>query len=310
MSVTVEAGPKVTGTIFDIKKFAVHDGPGIRTTVFLKGCPLRCLWCHNPESVERGPQVAYRLDKCIGCGSCVRVCPAGCHRMAGELHVFDRQGCVQCGACAQACYMKALERIGREASVDEVLGEVLKDKRYFEKSGGGLTLSGGEPMAQPAFTAALLRAAKRAGLHTCLDTCGQAPFENYRAVLEHVDLFLYDVKETDAAKHREYTGVDNRLILENLVRLDSAGARTILRCPIIPGLNDRASHFAELAKLANRLAGVVEVNLMPYHPYGSSKGDALERVNPLGELAAATREQADAWLAQVQAATRVPVRRG
>lgn len=251
----------MTGMIFDIKKFAINDGPGIRTAVFLKGCPLKCWWCHNPESQEKSPELSFSPDKCIGCGFCRSVCPNG----------LNRENCIHCGECTAQCYAGARELIGKEISVDEVITEVLKDRPFYKNSGGGMTISGGEPLYQPEFTAGLLAAAKKENLHTCLDTSGFASWSTVEKVLPLVDLFLYDLKETDAEKHLLYTGVPLDIILENLQKIDAAGGKTILRCPLIPSLNDRKEHAAEIARIASGLKNLQEINLMPYHPLGESK---------------------------------------
>jgi len=214
----------MTGMIFDIQKFSIHDGPGIRTTVFLKGCPLRCLWCHNPEGVSPHRQVSFTPDRCIGCGYCFQHCPRGLHKMVDEKHVLEREGCAVCGKCAEACYAEALEVIGREASVEEVVEEVLRDKPFYETSGGGMTLSGGEPLLQIDFTEALLKRAKELGLHCCVETSGFGAFENLARIAPCVDLFLYDVKETDNERHIELTGVPNTTILANLRTLHDEGS--------------------------------------------------------------------------------------
>ena len=263
------------GTIFNIQRFAVHDGPGIRTTVFLKGCPLKCFWCHNPEGMRREPEIFFRSDKCIGCGWCFNACPQHCHRLENGKHLFYRENCIHCGRCAEKCYAEAIVVIGRTMTVTEVLAEVMRDKPFYDNSGGGMTLSGGEPMLQFEFTRALLKAAKSAGIHNCLDTCGFAPFDDYSQILKNVDIFLYDLKSTDPDKHRSFTGVPLAGILNNLYRLDEAGATIILRCPLIPGFNDDDKHLKKIAATANKLRHVQEINLLPYHPLGRDKGQYL-----------------------------------
>lgn len=238
------------GMIFNIQKFCTSDGPGIRTTVFLKGCPLSCVWCHNPESQSPRRELLVYPHKCVGCGRCAGV--------TAETEDFT-------------CYHSAKELCGREASVDEVLDEVMKDQPFYETSGGGMTLSGGEPLYQAEFAEALLSEAKKRGLHTAVETAGFLKTDTLLRLAEHIDLFLFDYKETDPVRHKEYTGVDNRLILENLRTLGKAGKPIILRCPIIPGYNDREEHYKGIAAMANELATVKEINIEPYHSLGDGK---------------------------------------
>jgi len=259
------------GTVFDIKHFAVHDGPGIRTTVFLKGCPLGCLWCHNPESISPRPQLLFTPGKCIGCGNCFEVCPGGVHGTVDGMHTIDWERCRTCGECVDGCYAGALEMAGYEASVDEVMEEVLRDRTFHTNSGGGITLSGGEPLAQHEFSTALLRTAKSEGLHTALDTSGHAPWPRLEEILHHTDLVLYDLKYMDPKRHAELTGVSNDLILENLRRLDRLGKATWIRIPLIPGLNDGDANYEAMGELISSLENVERVEILRYHRLAETK---------------------------------------
>lgn len=262
--------------VFDIQKFSIHDGPGIRTTVFLKGCPLRCVWCHNPESWRPEPELLFTAARCTGCRRCAEVCPAGGHAFTAEgRHELDRAACVRCGKCVEQCPAEALELCGRSLTVEEVMTEVRKDRVFYENSGGGMTLSGGEPMMRPEFTFALLDAAKKEGIHTALESCGFAPREEFERILPVTDLFLFDIKTMDEAKHLRLTGRDNRLILSNLEFLSGAGAEIVLRCPLVPGLNDTPGELARIGELAERLSGVTGIDVEPYHPLGVSKAERL-----------------------------------
>lgn len=265
----------MTGRIFEIQRYCIHDGPGIRTTVFLKGCPLNCLWCHNPEGIAPGRALSFMPARCIGCGYCFRVCEQRAHAVADKAHTLDRGRCRVCGACAQECYAGALEVVGRDVTVEDALAEVLKDKPFYETSGGGMTLSGGEPLMQIDFTEALLRATRGAGLNTCVETCGFADWGRFERVRGWVDLFLYDLKETDAARHEEFTGVPLAPILSNLRALHASGAAVQLRLPIVPGCNDREEHLRAVAALVRELPRLRGVEIMPYHRLGESK---LERM--------------------------------
>lgn len=262
---------EVVGRIFDIQRCSVYDGPGIRSTVFLKGCGLRCVWCHNPEGLTPDLLLSFLPEKCIGCGCCFRACSNRAHGMAEGRHLLDRSRCAVCGRCAQECYAGALEIVGRDVTVDEVLALALRDRVFYESSGGGLTLSGGEPLLQPAFCAALLRKAKRIPLHCCVETSGHCAPDALKAIAPCVDLFLFDWKESDPARHVQYCGVDSERILANLRALHDAGWPIRLRCPIIPGFNDRPDHLEGIIALARSLPRLKGVELLPYHRLGESK---------------------------------------
>lgn len=259
------------GLVLDIQRFALHDGPGIRTTVFLKGCPLRCVWCHNPESHSRLPQLSYAEDRCTHCLRCVEACPNGAHRDVHGRHVMEWERCDSCGKCVAACDAGALTILGHPMSVATVLAVVLRDAPYYDRSGGGITVSGGEPLAQFEFTLELLRAAKSRGLHTCLDTSGMAHPQRLEAIVPAVDLFLYDYKATTPLVHRALTGASDQLILRNLDLLERRGARVILRCPLVPGVNDSEEHLRAIADLNRKYACIESVEILPYHDMGRHK---------------------------------------
>lgn len=282
------------GIIFDIQRFSLHDGPGIRTTVFLKGCMMRCQWCHNPESFQIQPQLGYHAQKCIGCGQCAAVCPQGVHTLADGAHKVRFDACAACGACVQACDAEALEIYGRAAEDTDVIDEVMKDTVYYDASGGGVTFSGGEPTMQPDFLLSLLRLAKEGGLHICLETNGVIQPDLLQKLLAYVDLWLFDYKATGTALHKRLTGADDTLPLASLNRLSQAGQPVILRCPMIPGVNDTAAHLAEIRRLTQVYPNIQKAEPMPYHNFGTDKWRRIGMHPPI-DLPNATSAQRAGW---------------
>ncbi len=272
----------MTGRIFDIKHFAVHDGDGIRTTVFFKGCPLKCLWCHNPEGLTRPKQLAYYEHKCISCGECATACPA--HIISENGHIFDRTKCDGCEQkevclCEPLCLGGALKHYGRDVTVTDLMPELLADVDFYKNSGGGVTLSGGECLLQADFCAELLKALKDQGINTAVDTCGCVPRASIEKVLPYTDVFLFDVKAIDGDAHKKCTGVDNALILENLCFLDSVGAKIEIRIPVVPGYND--GELPKIYDFLSRLKNITAVKELKYHNLAGSKYEALGMENTL-----------------------------
>lgn len=266
--------------IFDIKHFAVHDGPGIRTTLFFKGCPLKCRWCHNPESISKKKQLGYLTHKCVGCGKCVVACPQGAHTFTIDgTHKFDREKCITCGECVKACPASALSIYGKETELPAILDELLEDKDFYESSDGGVTLSGGECLMQPDICAELLKQLKENGIHTAVDTCGFVSREAINKVLPHTDLFLYDMKAFDEEVHIECTSQSNKIILENLKYIDDCGAKVEIRIPFVPDYN--SNQIEKIADFLSKLKNITKVKVLPYHNYAGTKYKSLDMPNTL-----------------------------
>lgn len=259
------------GTIVNIQKYSIHDGPGIRTTVFLKGCPLSCWWCHNPESQSTKNEIMFFEQKCTGCGICVKRCPEEAITMREMKPTIDETKCILCGNCTDFCYNEAREYVGQKIGAIELFKEIQKDEIFYEESGGGVTFSGGEPLLQVDFLSEVLDICNKKNIHTTLDTSGYTKWENIEKIVNKVDLFLYDLKLIDDEKHKKYIGVSNKLILENLKKLSSLGKRIFVRMPIIAGINDDNDHIDESIKFIKTLNNIEQVNLIPYHSMGMDK---------------------------------------
>ena len=307
---------ELTGKFYDMQGFSVHDGPGIRLTLFLKGCPLRCPWCHSPESQEFPTELNWMSMKCVGvdkCGNCLNVCPndaisLGAKKMSAtgdeeiQLVTVDRTKCDNCGTCAEACTSKALYMCGTDYTVDEVMERIRRDVPFYNRSGGGVTISGGECLCQPEFLLEVLKRCKAEGIHTAVDTTGFAPWSSIEPILPYTDLFLYDLKQMDPDLHKQVIGVPNPLILENARKIAAAGGKFQIRIPIIPMFNDSKKSFDEVGKFICELGDAVEiVQLLPYHKLGTVKWERLQRNHPIleaeppkDELVQARKEQLEA----------------
>ena len=261
----------LTGIVFDIKKFSLHDGPGIRTTIFLKGCPLQCQWCHNPEGISYQREIQFFSNRCICCGDCVEACPNQALSFNGNQRIHDPYQCCACGACADVCPAEAASLVGTQLTVAEVMTEIKRDLIYYDQSGGGATFSGGEPLGQIEFLVGLLQACNDSGIHTTVDTCGHVPYDRIERVRPLVDLFLYDIKLMDPDGHLRYTGVPNHRILENIQTLSNTNSRVIVRIPIIPGVNDDRQNLEQTGRLLASLKTIPEVSILPYHGAAAEK---------------------------------------
>jgi glycyl-radical enzyme activating protein len=288
------------GLIFDIQRASLHDGPGIRTTVFFKGCPLDCLWCHNPEANTFSRQLFFYYDKCLRCGECAVVCPQAVHQVSPDAHLIDYQKCNFSGRCVEECPQDALKIVGTEMSLDEVLREVSADRDFYIASGGGVTLSGGEPLAQFPFALELLKQCRRLGIHTCLETSGYAPQVQFLKILPYVDLLLLDYKLSNLEDHRKYTGVPNEPILSNLETAYRTGIPIILRCPIIPTVNDTPEHFQAIFNLEKKYPALGGIEILPYHDMGNNKRTSIGIERTLPELKTTPPEVSAEWLQQLR----------
>ncbi|BAF60602.1 pyruvate-formate lyase-activating enzyme [Pelotomaculum thermopropionicum SI] len=272
------------GMVFNIQRYSIDDGPGIRTTVFLKGCPLRCRWCSNPESQDPKPEIMYRATSCKFCKNCIKACKKEAIIAEEKGVLIDRNLCIRCGKCEEVCLYKAIELMGKRVSVDEVMNVIKKDIHFYQDSGGGVTISGGEALFQPNFTEALLKECHELGIHTCLDTSGYGSTSDLKRILEYTDLVYYDIKLVDPFAHKEYTGQSNELILHNLKVVVDSGKQLVIRIPVIPGINDSSEEITAIAEKVISLTKTAKVHLLPYHRYGMGKYKALDREYKMGDV--------------------------
>ncbi len=284
--------------ITNIQKYSIHDGDGIRTTVFFKGCPLKCVWCHNPETQRYERELQYDKEKCVGCGACAKVCPRGAITMVENKPVLDRELCTLCGKCEVYCPEGIRETVGQEYPVKALVKEIMKDRMFYEQSGGGVTLSGGEVMTMSSeYIVAIAKELKKEEISLTIDTCGYVPFEKFEKILPYVDTFLYDVKVMDPKLHKKYIGVDNELILENLVKLSEAGARIYIRIPTVKEVNGNEQNMLDTIRfLKEHNITPAQVNLLTYHNTGSSKYPKLGMEYQGGDLHAPSTEEMEGFV--------------
>lgn len=297
------------GIITEIQRFSLHDGPGIRTTVFFKGCNLHCAWCHNPETIRTVAELLYYREKCIGCLQCIRVCPTGAHRELDGKHLFEKTLCSHCGRCAAVCFAGSLVLAGREMETDEVLPQIVADLAYYRRSGGGVTLSGGEIMLQAEFAADLLRLCQKNHIHTAIETNAASSWEIMKQLLPVTDLVMADLKMTDDDAHRKWTGASNALILENLVQLSREPVPLIIRTPLIPGVNDSAGAIRQISRFISGFPNLLYYELLQFNPLGDGKYSAMGMENRFRNVAATVEDQVN-YLAQAARESGIPVKVG
>lgn len=275
------------GKIISVKHFEIHDGDGIRTTLFLKGCPLNCKWCHNPESKSSKPEISYLAKKCINCLECVQIC--SCHTEENGYHFFERSGCVGCGKCETVCLGDAIKFYGKEITAEEILPELLADKPFFDTSKGGVTVSGGEPLMQADFTLEILKLLKQNGINTAVDTCGFADWKAFEKIIPYTDKFLYDIKAFNGEVHKKCTGVDNKIILENLKRIDKENIPVEIRIPFVPGMND--CEIKPIGTFLKELNNITKIKVLPYHNLAASKYQSLGLEYAAGDVVPPDKSQ-------------------
>ncbi|MDZ7261271.1 MAG: glycyl-radical enzyme activating protein [candidate division KSB1 bacterium] len=288
----------LTGVVFNIQRFSIHDGPGIRTTIFLKGCPLRCFWCHNPEGIHPHPEIQFFPERCIGCGQCFTVCSQGAHELREGRHIFHRQRCTGCGSCVETCYARALELTGKRMTVRQVVEEVLRDRPFYETSGGGVTLSGGEPVWQRDFARAILECCQAEGLHTAIETVAYCSWPDLDALLPVTDLILMDLKHLNPDKHRLVTGGSNKRILANARRLAQTDKPLIFRIPVVPSVNDTPEEIGAMVTFIRSLADLraknshnIRLELLPFHRLAGDKYRSLGLEYRAGQLEPPSKEK-------------------
>jgi len=298
---SIDMASPTTGKIFDIKKYAIHDGPGIRTTVFMKGCPLSCWWCHNPEGFQEAPKVVYDSQRCIGCHDCLEECQANAISASSTGMVTDGRLCAGCGRCVEACSAGARQMAEQTLTVSQLMEDLHQDILFYDQSGGGVTFSGGEPLFQEDFLVEALLACGESEIHRVVDTSGYAGSKTIEKVAGHTDLFLYDLKCMDPVQHQRYTGLPNKIILDNLVRLHETGANIIVRIPLIPGVNDDTESMAQVQRFLRPLKNIREIHLLPYHDFQETKYIKLDIPYQAGHISPPTAAHLDIFAAQLEA---------